>query len=402
MFEKSNFNFESEENISVFVFQKDALNNMQQNEEPYFMFVHIPKKKQNIPYIGVILYQIYTFLFMICDLSIVILDEKLEQNQISFIAKIIEINKFYLQGNENIFIDKSNISFLHFKHIKSKDRSSKLNNIISESITKKYQINCLNDAKEFINVFNEIPLSQCYCYSDLEKLFIHAESLFPQISALYIKYKTYVNNIYNELQETIMDMYSTYSPMLNFDSRMLNLINECKVFYPTNDNRFASYIELILIKLKLDNGISYSKEIKSKLIERSATNLNYLKIKINEKNNWTLKQMTIIKDSHTNYLQTQYFDIIKEITNNCYIELFYEKNINILNEQISKDKEEIDLYFYSFLTNLQKKEKVIESDYKNESMKGTNYVMREVQRMREIEVVIAEGEDLETIIEQDF
>lgn len=35
-------------------------------------------------------------------------------------------------------------------------------------------------------------------------------------------------------------------------------------------------------------------------------------------------------------------------------------------------------------------------------MKGTNYVMREVQKTREIEVIVAEDGDINTEIEQDF
>lgn len=401
---KNKFNFESEESISVFAFQKkptnvmlNSINNEEAElEEPYFMFVHVPKSKRNSPQIATILFQIYTFLFMISDLNIVIFEKKHKTEQILFIKGIIEIGKMYSESKESLFKKESDVLFLAFTE---KDKTIKLKKKIEPHIIK-FQLNCLNNYIDFVNFFETYAMNHCTRFCELKKLVYMADSYFSQINGLYLELRS-KDNIYTELHDVLLNMFGLVEGN-TFDSKLANLENESKAFYPNSDDRFACYIDMILTNLKLDNCQDIHINIVNRLKKESQNHLSYLKKKINEKKLLTEIQMNIIERSHINFLQNQFFNIIRDVSNNNFIDNYYEKNSDILDEQIKEDRIEIKKCFNRFLTNWSKKETVIEKKYEELAMKGTNYVMREVQKTREIEVIVAEDGDIDTLIDPDF
>ena len=56
--------------------------------------------------------------------------------------------------------------------------------------------------------------------------------------------------------------------------------------------------------------------------------------------------------------------------------------------------------FIKFL--LSKKQSVIDENFQENSKKGTNYIMKEVETVREIEVICDADKDIDTVIEPDF
>ena len=61
--------------------------------KPIFLSLHISKNKENLPNLDIIITQIYSFLFAICDLSIVVLDMNYyKQNQNSYISILNHAN----------------------------------------------------------------------------------------------------------------------------------------------------------------------------------------------------------------------------------------------------------------------------------------------------------------------
>ena len=275
---KNEFNFDKEESISVFAFQKNPTNVMFnelknediQEEEPFFMFVHVPKEKQNSPQIGTILYQIYTFLFMICDLSIIIFEKKHRTEQIMFIKKIISICKLYSESNEKIFRNKSNILFLY---LTEKDKTEKMQNKIKQHILD-FQFKCLKQYSDFTHIFDTISLDQCHRFSELKHSINIADSFFSQINGLYLKLKN-ERNYYSDLYERVVNMFACVKGN-DVDSKLSELKKEIVAFFPQDDDQFSSMVDMALVSFQLE----YNQEIQNKLINelKKQSSLNIINI----------------------------------------------------------------------------------------------------------------------------
>lgn len=227
-----------------------------------------------------------------------------------------------------------------------------------------------------------------------------ANSFFSQINGIYLQLRS-KKNIYSELNDIINQMLPLVEGSTG-EMKVENIRNETRAFYPPNDDKFPRFIDLVLINLLIELSDEIPKSISNELNNKSNILLASLEKKINENKHLTEIQMSLIEKGHIYNLKKEFFHIVGEISQYKYVEYYYEKNLNILNKQIIDDKSQIQQYFNRFRANLNKKETVIEQKYDESVMKGTNYVMREVQKTREIEVIVAEDGDINTEIEQDF
>ena len=145
-----------------------------------------------------------------------------------------------------------------------------------------------------------------------------------------------------------------------------------------------------------------NQSIITKLNEKSQVNLKYLQKKINEKKYWDTKQIIIIIQSHMRYLEEEYFEILKGLGESTILDVLYVQNLKVLEAQKTKDDTELKKIFTIFIKNINKKQSVVDESFNKSSKKGTNYVMKEVQSIREIEVICEKGGDIDTLIEPDF
>lgn len=90
------------------------------------------------------------------------------------------------------------------------------------------------------------------------------------------------------------------------------------------------------------------------------------------------------------------------ISNNKNTIEIYEESIDILEKQIIQDKNKLNEMFKASIDNISRKETVTKCDVKSFFDKGTNYMLKETENLKEIEVAIEVGEDLKSVIKQDF
>ena len=95
-------------------------------------------------------------------------------------------------------------------------------------------------------------------------------------------------------------------------------------------------------------------------------------------------------------------DIIKTLVKEDLSGFLYEKNIDIFNQQIEKDKLIIEKLFSPVIKKIEKKDAPKEESFKDVKQKGTSYIMKETENVREIKVTLEMKDDLRSIIEQDF
>lgn len=204
-----------------------------------FLLLHIPKSKQNISNLSIIIIQIYIFLFLICDLIISIVNEKICFGQISSIKFFNSISQKYEfveqssnTNNENEKdsddedkreeiqndIKKINLNIMKtifllkneshdFNLASLIDNNLKYNKMISEFKERpeiySIDINDLCTYKDFLDKMTDVLSNSKTQFSDV-KLKFHIMS-YVKICSRYIKIK--IANDLSLLKNVINDRY---------------------------------------------------------------------------------------------------------------------------------------------------------------------------------------------------
>ncbi|KAK8870913.1 hypothetical protein M9Y10_008826 [Tritrichomonas musculus] len=402
-----------EKEISVLSFWKDSPNFMGSEpksecidniREPLFLYVYIPKEKEKYKNIGSILIQIYTFLFLICDLTVVLMNEKYQNMQIMILNEIIQISDLYLKSpknEKNIFLSKSKLLFLNM----NKKNKEEMTKNIKSCIKKPYELKHIQNIKSFLVILDDIAFVKCYTYSDITATLNQVNSLFSQISSLYLylRKEKEIHKILKELLSKRYNIIKEEQKNLGNDNANLEILKEESYkYFPKNDPNVSRVCNIIIFDMSIEYNQVDNQSIITKLNEKSQVNLKYLQKKINEKKYWDIKQIIIIIQSHMRYLEEEYFEILKGLGESTILDVLYVQNLKVLEAQKTKDDTELKKIFTIFIKNINKKQSVVDESFNKSSKKGTNYVMKEVQSIREIEVICEKGGDIDTLIEPDF
>ena len=103
-----------------------------------------------------------------------------------------------------------------------------------------------------------------------------------------------------------------------------------------------------------------------------------------------------------NFLEKQFSEIIKNSKQSTLLDVIYENSLDVLESQKKADTAELYKIFIKYIDNINKKQSVIDENFQENSKKGTNYIMKEVETVREIEVICDADKDIDTVIEPDF
>ncbi|KAK8876539.1 hypothetical protein M9Y10_006756 [Tritrichomonas musculus] len=102
-------------------FKMDYSDKVKASIKPLFLLLHVPESKENNPKIKIIVHQIYSFLSLICDIKIMILNQNYYNEQIEFMKNIIKINQQYQKESNSS--DNSN-NDLFSESISSSDENN--------------------------------------------------------------------------------------------------------------------------------------------------------------------------------------------------------------------------------------------------------------------------------------
>ena len=134
----------------------------------------------------------------------------------------------------------------------------------------------------------------------------------------------------------------------------------------------------------------------------SDSHLNFIKESLAKKLLWKQDQLTIIMNTHKRFLEEEFFSIISEICSEMIYDIVYEDNFDILETQINEDKDIIIEIFEPYQQKIDTKNDLKEEKLEDNLNKGTNYLMKETENIREIKVFVQINKDLKSEIEQDF
>lgn len=143
-------------------------------------------------------------------------------------------------------------------------------------------------------------------------------------------------------------------------------------------------------------------QLKIELQQSANDNLEYLNYQLHQRYFWTYEQFETIRRTHLSFLDDEYFNIIKIIGSSNLLSSLYENNLDILNDQIENDEKILKDIFSPYIKLIEMKNNPKEEEFEEVKRKGTCYIMKETESIREVKVTLEMKDDLKTIIEQDF
>ncbi|KAK8887857.1 hypothetical protein M9Y10_038916 [Tritrichomonas musculus] len=212
------------------------------------------------------------------------------------------------------------------------------------------------------------------------------------------KLKTLINQRYAYLEDY-------YEKQFTYFISFKKISNEVTSIAPFCDNEFNDECSHIINEIFYSN-ITRKKQNKlaDELKLSSEENLDCLTQLINDEYYLSNEDKKNLLDNHIQFLKREYFAIIKKYYPMDFFVTIYSDNIKILEGQIEND---ISIFSniknkYEIENEKDKAEDNKKSKIDDEKRKGTNYVMRESESVREIKVSVLVSKDLKTEIEQDF
>ena len=414
-------NLEDEEQIFVYAFCDRTLSMLnysidftnKNSIKPIFLLLHVPKSKENIPNIEIIVTQMYAFLSLISNLKIIILDKNHYVNQIQFIENIFNIIKNYINDLE-VFPNKflflvNQKTFNSNQEIEEKKKNESLfSNLISKinMESKVTFINILNAKtyRSFLNLFNEFVLKDNVFIDFVDTLF---EVMYRYIfNGFYLYLKFRISTRKEDMKKTILKRFSSYETKEKYKNNQLGILfkiqKEILKAFSFVDSDFLNECKSIISELKEELIKKNRKILISEIQNSSKIGLKHLEKSLKERLFWKEEQLIIIKDGHIHFLKEEFLNIIQFTFSKKLSDVIYENNYEILEKQIENDNKIIDGLFEPYKEIIKTKLKSREQCFKDLHQKGTNYSMKETENVREIKVTVEIEQKLDSVIKQDF
>lgn len=263
-------------------------------------------------------------------------------------------------------------------------------------------INNINTFGSFLDDMTSILLKSGSRFLETKNKFNCLQ--LANMSSKYIDYKNF--NKISQLSKILSDRIYLLENKQKLKSRgemnmniLTLLYEEINMFTPKFDIDFQSCAEDQLSYIRKETSQHNKSYFKSQLNLSSKSNLMKIEKLIKNKHYISKDQAERIIRSHQKFLKNELFNIIKSNCNDSALITVFDDNYDILKEQISNDLLKINDLFNKIF---EKREKIDKFDPIEDSKKKTNYVLKETENLREIKVSIEIGEDLTSVIEQDF
>lgn len=223
-----------------------------------------------------------------------------------------------------------------------------------------------------------------------------------QMSGMYMKIKSNPNIF--DAKTILIKRYKQIKKLLPSSSSSSDVFNklgkEISIFTINSDVEFAKIVNSTKFLISTGFG-NLASDIQKELKISSDQRLKYLQSVLHNRIYWTPAQLAVMKNSHIRFLKKEFLDIILLINEKAVVYAFDYFN-SIIENQIENDKIKIDLMFKDFFAMIEKKKKTTVKEMKDEIKKSPQYILKERENLKEIKVTLEIGQDLESVIPQDF
>lgn len=405
------------------------------NKVPVFLLLHVPKSMETMPNISTIIIQIYSFLSMFVDFEVVVLNNNRFSDQLEMTKLITKIANSYEKENALIIqkkkskvfqmeefnintlpfvFKKGNIIFLYelagsnsetdqlitsnqfFKNITTIDGKESEIHLIDSKNLNSYGSFLSYLAKSLENGTNQLMT--------ITKNFSFVDQYTVSDFFIYImrQKEAWKDELIKSINMRLNELKSKKDKKENEVSLLLKLGKEISSISPPFAIDFNNECNLILSGLKENLSKSKRSIIESEIRISAKSHIEFLEREVKKKPYWTKRQINIIKNGHSSFINKEFLDIIKGITTDKAYNMVYEDNIDIADKQFESDEKDLANIFKKYEENLELQKKIIKQNILENTDKSLNYTMRETEHLREIKIVIESDEDFESKIPQDF
>lgn len=378
-----------------------------------FMYLHVPKSKFFEHYAEKVI-QIYSFLSVFNTHTIAVVQKYSYFHQI----KIIElINKF-----GQIFHIKDNVSnkfslFLMkdqtYKSCKEIDycvnQRSFFKNLIVPSLIQYLQVHFIDE--DILQSY--VPILQFFNQGNNE-LNLNLSTMkknFENINQFMLSYffiNMGINE--NEFKNLIINLLNKYGKSIeNYDLPTLSRIHK-KIYssFPPYKNFLTDIASKVFSDLQMNlinrehNEDSEKKSILKEIQNKSDMNKQKINLKVSLKGEVTKEHYINIINNHVKLLKNEYFNSIKSMFPKNSFHVFYQKYLDILNNQIQTDLKYFENEYKAFDDAQNNQRTTIKDNILKGAEKGLNYTMRQTQNLQESQITVIDDIDFERKIPQDF
>ena len=270
-----------ERSLSLLQYNINLSNELMKNK-PIFLLLHVPENKTNIKNINTILFKIYYFLSIICDVEVIILNKEYYSNQISNINSINNIKVSYSKTKIKKSLNESEFENFDFDfddlEEKQEVNHKKLNDI--NKVLENFDVNVFmnecklillvndesvqgditetTDGELFKNIRNQISPKLCHIHyiniSNVETYRCFLTSLKELSLGAQYSYQEILNNFKLNPISNISSMYINLKSQKEWKRKLNEVIKDRFEQMSSNDgidDLFLIFIHLlILISMK--------------------------------------------------------------------------------------------------------------------------------------------------------
>lgn len=410
---------------------------------PIFLLLHVSNECQKMTNITTIVYQIYAFLSVLCDSAVIFLDcHDFLNDQIQFMSNIKSMIKRKNDDNYNKFGDVKQILDISDneekkeieifsqkvlnknaklyclsynksknKHLYEDEDRSYEEQLKSSSFTQMTELFIITlDDNETCKPFNiqfdnDLKNGSFFELSEMNELFKSVTNM-SVMSNLYVNLKLTIKN----REVTIKNVFENRLKMINSNLKqteinldtLKELLAEIIDFTPNFDMSFRNECFTIINNFVDDTVVRYENILSRGIKKSSQIHISEIKKKISKKLFWNEEQINIIINTHSRFLDNEFFKIIANTKMEALYEKIYSKNKKILEDQKVADKKLLEKIFEQFFIDNETKKSVADSEDADKNRKEKpNYVLKEKEVDKQIRIEI-EANNLDKYIKQDF
>lgn len=375
--------------------------------KPIFLLLNVPSGKENKDNITTVITQIYSYLYSISDIKIVLLNQDKVHQQIESTKNIDKIaSGLNIQTNNNsklLFLVNANVSSYDNKNNEALKKGGLRQSLKAQLPSLKiFPINFGSNDGSFHDCIMDLTsdLNEVSSYDILLRL-----QHFPQyqISGLYIKMKLQPPQDSEMILDKVIQERYAILVRKNAPDPYLLLLDEFHCFSPEGDIDFNQKYRYVIYKNLKENKEQEIKSILTKQLSSAAKKqIDHLKNIISSKLYWEMNEISIIKNSFMMFIEKAFFDIIIISNYGRIADLVYQDNVDVLLNVKQKNLNEINSSFADFFSKINERNSQMERDFRNDINKSTRYIMKEVENVRDVEVVVGVNGSIDSLIDQDF
>ncbi|KAK8839967.1 hypothetical protein M9Y10_031683 [Tritrichomonas musculus] len=413
---------EEDDQIYVYALFYKCFINSKDDAKPIFLVPHVPKHKK-IPQIELIMMQIYVYLYSISTVQIILLSRMqnfyAQLNSAKFIYEIskglnirlnldtklllIQKDDRFIQENEHLIIKgdfynimKNLLPTMSLFPLNFNSNSDRLRNCLN-NLTKTSKFFTFYDLSLKIKQFNFYEISNAYIQFKMMEI----TNKITKNSGIDLD--NLIQRIINERKNQLCHYQGDHN---------LTLFNEFACFAPETDLKFVSRYQTILFSSLKDSKESIQITLEKELVKQAKSLFKNLENIVKHEVYLSKKEKTLIINTYMKHLDEAFYDCIFVSGYGRIADFLYRnKSYNeILEKQKKDDYNKIQVLFNKFSRSTKKKygeeakeDKILKDDVVVEHFgKTKGYVINEVENMKNIDVIVEVGQNIEDKIEQDF